>query len=111
MLCRRLFLIRHESHHITKKFFQTVTSLDFLTAAPLDRHVCLISRSRDIFTNLALEDVLYRTLTFKEGQGKLLLLWRDKSCVVIGRHQNPWSEVFMRQCRNLSIPIARRNSG
>ena len=30
---------------------------------------------------------------------------------MIGRHQNPWTEVNVRMCERLGIPIARRNSG
>jgi len=46
-----------------------------------------ISQSNDVFTNLALEDWLYRHHDFAHKH--LLLLWRNDPCVVIGRHQNP----------------------
>ena len=41
-----------------------------------------ISQSNDIFTNLALEDWLYRQHDFAHKH--LLLLWRNQPCVVIG---------------------------
>ncbi len=47
------------------------------------------SLSHDIFTNLALEDWFYRNWNFDDKH--LLLLWRNKPSVVIGRHQNAWT--------------------
>ncbi|TRY72172.1 hypothetical protein TCAL_08451 [Tigriopus californicus] len=68
-----------------------------------------ISQSSDIFTNLALEDWLYRHHDFKRRH--LLLLWRNDPCVVIGRHQNPWTESNVPYIRNSDVDLARRNSG
>lgn len=41
----------------------------------------------------------------------LLLLWRNDPCVVIGRHQNPWTECDVPHLRAASVDLARRNSG
>lgn len=68
-----------------------------------------ISQSTDVFSNLALEDWLYRNHDFDHKH--LLLLWRNDPCVVIGRHQNPWTESNVPFLRNSSINLARRNSG
>lgn len=68
-----------------------------------------ISQSTDIFTNLALEDWLYRHHDFKRKH--LLLLWRNEPCVVIGRHQNPWTESNVPYLRSSDVDLARRNSG
>lgn len=46
-----------------------------------------ISQSHDIFTNLALEDWLYRNFDFTTHH--VLMLWSNDPCVVVGRHQNP----------------------
>lgn len=46
-----------------------------------------ISQSHDIFTNLALEDWLYRNFDFTTHH--VLMLWTNDPCVVVGRHQNP----------------------
>lgn len=46
-----------------------------------------ISQSHDIFTNLALEDWLYRNSDFTKHH--VLMLWANDPCVVVGRHQNP----------------------
>lgn len=68
-----------------------------------------ISQSRDIFTNLALEDWFYRNYDFANHH--ILLLWRNDPCVVIGRHQNPWVEANLAALYNHGIKLARRNSG
>nr|ACO15151.1 Lipoyltransferase 1, mitochondrial precursor [Caligus clemensi] len=68
-----------------------------------------ISQSNDIFSNLALEDWLYRHHDFQHKH--LLLLWRNNPCVVIGRHQNPWVEANVPFLRGQDIDLARRNSG
>jgi len=68
-----------------------------------------ISQSNDVFTNLALEDWLYKNHDFDHKH--LLLLWRNDPCVVIGRHQNPWTESNVPFLREKCINLARRNSG
>ena len=68
-----------------------------------------ISQSSDIFTNLALEDWLYRNFDFTNHH--ILLLWRNSPTVVIGRHQNPWLEANTTLLAENGIKIARRNSG
>jgi len=68
-----------------------------------------ISQSNDVFTNLALEDWLYRNHDFDHKH--LLLLWRNTPCVVIGRHQNPWTEANVPYLRAANVDLARRNSG
>lgn len=68
-----------------------------------------ISQSTDVFSNLALEDWIYRNHDFDHKH--LLLLWRNDPTVVIGRHQNPWTETNLPFLRQESINLARRNSG
>jgi lipoyltransferase 1 len=68
-----------------------------------------ISQSNDIFTNLALEDWLYKNFDFTNHH--VLLLWRNSPSVIIGRHQNPWLEANTAVLSEHGIEIARRNSG
>ncbi|KAH8384590.1 hypothetical protein KR093_001802 [Drosophila rubida] len=68
-----------------------------------------ISQSHDIFTNLALEDWLYKNFDF--GNHHVLLLWANDPCVVIGRHQNPFTEANVSRLMERGITLARRNSG
>ena len=69
-------------------------------------HQVFISQSTDVFTNLALEDWLYRHHDFEHK--RLLLLWRNDPCVVIGRHQNPWTEADVPHLRSSYTDLARR---
>ena len=50
---------------------------------------------------------------FKEKpvQEPLLLIYRDKPCVIIGRNQNPWKEVNFSALHRANIPFIRRRSG
>ncbi|XP_055855040.1 lipoyltransferase 1, mitochondrial [Episyrphus balteatus] len=68
-----------------------------------------ISQSSDIFTNLALEDWLYKNFDFSHHH--VLLLWANNPCVVIGRHQNPFTESNVSKLLDKGIVLARRNSG
>lgn len=72
----------------------------------------IISQADNIYTNLAVEDWLFQQLP-KYGHKSWyhLLLWCNKPCVVIGKHQNPWYEVRVGRCNLLNLPIARRKSG
>ncbi|KAL1492718.1 hypothetical protein ABEB36_010933 [Hypothenemus hampei] len=71
-----------------------------------------ISQSNDIYTNLALEEWLFKNFNFK--QHHLLLLCQNNPSVVIGKHQNPWSETNFSDANNLErkgVKLARRSSG
>lgn len=68
-----------------------------------------ISQSNDIYTNLALEDWLYKNFDFSHHH--VLLLWANQPCVVIGRHQNPFTEANVSKLMERGITLARRNSG
>lgn len=68
-----------------------------------------ISQSDDIFTNLALEDWMYKKYDFTNHH--VMLLWRNSPCVVIGRHQNPWVEANFGALIDNGVHLARRNSG
>lgn len=79
-----------------------------ITDADIKKSV-FISQSYDIFTNLALEDWLYRNFDFSRHH--VLLLWANDPCVVIGRHQNPFTEANVSKLIDKGITLARRNSG
>lgn len=68
-----------------------------------------ISQSYDVFTNLALEDWIYKNFDFSNHH--VLMLWANDPCVVIGRHQNPFMEANISQLMNNGVLLARRNSG
>lgn len=68
-----------------------------------------ISQSYDVFTNLAIEDWIYRNYDLKNHH--ILMLWINNPCVVVGRHQNPFSETNVSHLKTIGIELARRNSG
>ncbi|XP_049874787.1 lipoyltransferase 1, mitochondrial isoform X2 [Pectinophora gossypiella] len=68
-----------------------------------------MSQSTDIYTNLALEDWMYRNMDFSNHH--VMMVWRNEPCVVIGRHQNPWLEANVPYLSESEIALARRNSG
>lgn len=71
----------------------------------------LVSTSRCIYRNLALEQWLYENAVFPPGCPGLLLMWWNGPAVVIGRHQNPWVECSLKTAARLGVAVARRNSG
>lgn len=73
------------------------------------RKSVFISQSNDVFTNLALEDWIYRN--FDLTHHHILMLWINKPAVVIGRHQNPFAETNVSALERNGIDLARRNSG
>lgn len=73
------------------------------------RKSVFISQSYDVFTNLALEDWIYKNYDF--GNHHVLMLWLNDPCVVIGRHQNPFNETNVSQLTAAGVALARRNSG
>ena len=68
------------------------------------------STSHCPYENLALEDYLYETVDFSDGR-RLLYLWANRPCIVVGRHQNPWKEVNLRLQRSKDVLLCRRKSG
>ena len=68
----------------------------------------LFSGSLEVYCNLALEQQLYEALRPDEI---VLLLWRNSPSVVIGRHQNPWTECDLQAMQRDGVALARRASG
>lgn len=66
----------------------------------------IISENKDVYFNLALEDVLLHG-----RDTDILMLWQSRSAVVCGKHQNLCSEANYRYCKNHNIDLARRLSG
>ncbi|XP_026218661.1 lipoyltransferase 1, mitochondrial [Anabas testudineus] len=81
----------------------------FMSSDSCNAGLVLQSRSTDVYQNLALEDWIDANVDLQ--QRSILLLWRNRPAVVIGRHQNPWSECNLPAMRRAGIPLARRRSG
>ena len=67
-----------------------------------------ISQSNNIYFNLALENWLFLE---KLKDEKILFLWQNSPCVVIGRAQNPWLECNLTAMNVDNVPVVRRQSG
>lgn len=68
----------------------------------------IISQTTDPFWNLALEDWIFKELEIHQ---KILFLWRNDPCVVVGRFQNPWLECDLKKMKDDGVPLVRRQSG
>jgi len=77
----------------------------------LSRSRVLVSSCYDVFSNLALEDWFYQNVDFSDGSSDFMFLWRNKPCVVVGRHQNVWAECSVGQAAAAGVYVARRRSG
>ena len=60
--------------------------------------------------NLAIDEALIRSKTAGEAP-PTLRLWRNPPCIVIGISQNPFVEIDLAACRELNLPVVRRQSG
>ncbi|KAF9226770.1 Lipoyltransferase and lipoate-protein ligase [Gyrodon lividus] len=87
---------------------QTRTYAAFPPTALKPTHSIYVSNSTNPYFNLTLEDWLFR---YHAPRAPLLLLYKDSSCVVIGRNQNPWKEVNLMEAKAKGIPWIRRRSG
>lgn len=88
--------------------YSTKSNVKDVKEADIQKSV-FISQSNDIFTNLAMEDWIYRNYDLTNHH--IMMLWLNDPCVVIGRHQNPWKEADVSAAEARDIKIARRNSG
>lgn len=69
-----------------------------------------ISTCYDIFYNLAFETWVYENVAFSD-EDEVCFLWRNDPCIVIGRHQNPWTECRVLDAASYGVRLARRASG
>lgn len=98
--CRSLATL---SKHVSARMEQKLPTEKEVTKS------VFMSQSTDIYTNLALEDWMYRNMDFSKHH--VMMVWRNEPCVVIGRHQNPWLEANIPLLNEKEIALARRNSG
>jgi len=61
-----------------------------------------------VHENLALEGLLAARI---QGGERILFLWRNNPCVVIGRNQNPYAECDLSAMAQGGVTLARRPSG
>ena len=71
----------------------------------------LLSDSTDAFTNLAIEDWLFRSVEVKPEAPPVLYFYRNAPAIVLGRNQNPWKQCRMGGLRDAGVSLVRRSSG
>lgn len=114
MLLHRL--LQSKSFHFPK-YVRRASILSGLKNNPV-----IVSANKDVHTNLALEHWLFTNLTFRkpgkndaetteEFLNPIVLIWVDEPSIVIGRHQNPWTESTVGFLNKTGIKLARRHSG
>lgn len=117
MILRNLALRCGEATNLLRQVRHS-SILSALRSSPV-----LVSTSKDIYTNLALEHWLYTNIRFGQEEDlkdvpkekilkkPVVLIWTDEPCLVMGRHQNPWTEATMGFVNQSSLKLARRHSG
>lgn len=68
----------------------------------------LLSNSTDPWFNLAVEDIIFRSMLADQ---RVLFLWQNADTVVIGRAQNPWKECKIDKMERDGVKLARRQTG
>jgi len=69
---------------------RAISSFSEKLSDPANKVQSYVSRSRDPYLNLSIEDHILRT---SPPDSTVLFLYTNRPCVVIGRNQNPWTEV------------------
>ena len=62
----------------------------------------------DPWFNLATENYLFNDM---DPSNNVLFLWRNEKTIVIGRHQNPWTECNVKKMEADGINLVRRQTG
>lgn len=57
------------------------------------------------------ENLAFEAAYFESFTEETLRIWRNPNAVILGKHQNAYSEVNLSFCKEKSIPILRRISG
>lgn len=110
--------VRNEIDEINEEL-NSIYNVNVLTASELENIVkskgrfVLRSMATDPFYNLALEDYIFRNTPLNEGkmESERLLFYTNECCVVIGKNQNPWKELYLRDVSKRGYEFIRRFSG
>lgn len=65
------------------------------------------SNSEDVYFNLALEEYLFQN--FKDDE--YFMLWKNDNSIVLGKYQNVFEEINIKEAEKAGMKVARRNSG
>lgn len=65
------------------------------------------SISEDVYFNLALEEYVFQNLKDDE----YFMLWKNNDSIVLGKYQNAFEEINIKETERIDMKVARRNSG
>ena len=83
-------MITRTANAVARRSFATTTSWPgFLTQEKGAAVDILVAESNDIMFNLATEEYIFEHV---DVANPILFLWRNSPTIIIGKHQNPWSE-------------------
>ncbi|MDD2438179.1 MAG: lipoate--protein ligase family protein [Massilibacteroides sp.] len=68
--------------------------------------LCIDNRITDVYFNLAAEEYF-----LKESRENIFMLWQSEASVIVGKHQDIYTEVNLDYVQTHKIKIARRFSG
>jgi lipoate-protein ligase A len=92
----------------TTKFQKYNTNCKFGSRLKSSKVSVISSSSNDIFFNLATEEYIFNHVNIDK---QVLYLWQNSPTVIIGKHQNPWSECHLTKMEEDQVTLARRYSG
>lgn len=81
---------------------------DFLAPPTSGAVDILQAESEDILFNLATEEYIFERV---DVRNPLLFLWRNRPCIIMGKHQNPWKECRVQLLEADGVTLARRPTG
>ncbi len=69
--------------------------------------LCIYNKSTEPYFNMATEEYFFKNFADRN----IFMLWRNKSAVIVGKHQNTLSEINLDYVQENEIPVVRRLSG
>ncbi|KAI9848205.1 MAG: Biotin/lipoate A/B protein ligase [Sclerophora amabilis] len=91
----RSFRSLHRLDSFNRRYATAPSASDFaqVVAEPSSQLQIFVSRSLDPYVNLSIEHYL---LQRSPAESRVLFLYTNRPCIVIGRNQNPWLEANLR---------------
>lgn len=104
--------INEEFEELYSVGYNKVTALELEELVKSEGRFVLQSLSTDPYYNLALEDYVFRhTPVNDQFLSHRLLFYKNDNCVVIGKNQTVWKEVFLNNLVQRGYEFIRRLSG
>lgn len=104
--------INQEMNDLYNVGFSKLTSLELEEVVKDEGRFILQSLSTNPYYNLAVEDYVFRHTPLNDRYvNQRLLFYRNDNCVVIGKNQTAWKEVFLSNLARKGYQFLRRLSG